>query len=198
MAMSSGCATGRPLSLSGGLLPTGRELSAGKVLPRVAIVDFEFAGGDNAVIGRDYDNVRPIVWKGSPGAAIADIVALSLVDRGVPVVRVSMAGQVPGGVLVTVRGRIDDFRVNAKRIHSVKAESVANVGLTVFAEGEKVPQGWSGGPFASDVWAAEPLFVTPDGVRDAIQSAASGAAEEAARRVMTLRSAFTPAGTVTQ
>lgn len=159
----------------------------------MAIVDFEFGGGENPVVGRDYDNVRPIVWKGSPGAALADSVALSLSDRGVPVVRVAMAGHVPGGVLVTVRGRVDEFRVNAKRIHSVKVESTARVGLTLFAEGERVPSGWTGGPFSSDVWATEPFFVTPDGVRDALASAANGVADEAATRVTTLRNAYAPA-----
>lgn len=190
--LTSGCATGRPISLSGTLLAPGRSMPADNVLPRVAVVDFEFPGGDNAVIGRDFDNVRPIAWRGSPGAELADLVAASLGERGVPVVRVAMAGHVPGGVLVTVRGRLDEFRVSAKRIHSVKVESVAHVSLTVLAEGEAVPAGWRHGPVTSEVWASEPFFVTPDGVREALGSAAEGAAEEAAGRLMELRKAFEP------
>jgi hypothetical protein len=191
-AMTSGCATGRPLSLSGGLLKEGRSFDAGKVLPRVAVIDFDFAAGEGAVIGRDYDNVRPIVWKGSPGAAMADLVAASLAERGIPVVRVAMAGHVPGGTLVTVRGRIDAFRVNAKRIHSVKVEFSAEAGLTVFAEGDAVPQAWNSGQLSSEVWLSEPFFVTPDGARDAVSSASVAVADEAVRRLMTLRGAFTP------
>lgn len=192
-AMGCGCASGRPLSLSGSLLSPGRTISSDNVLPRVAVVDFEYAGGEDAVLGRDFDNVRPIMWKGTPGAAIADLVSASLFERGVPVVRVSMAGHVPAGVLVTVRGRIDDFRVSAKRIHSVKVESFASIGLTVSAEGEGVPGGWNSGVISSDVWTSEPFFVTPDGVRESVASAANGVAEEAALRLMTLRSAFAPA-----
>lgn len=192
VAMTSGCATGRPLTLTGGLLKAGRSFDSGKVLPRVTVIDFEFPGGEGAVVGRDFDNVRPIVWKGSPGAAMADLVAASLAERGVPVTRVAMAGHVPAGTLVTVRGRIDPFRVNAKRIHSVKVEFAAQAGLTVFAEGDAVPPEWNSGQLSSEVWLGEPFFVTPDGAREAIGSASIAVAEEAALRLMSLRGAFTP------
>lgn len=191
-AALSGCASGKQLTLSGPLLAPARAVPESKVVPRVAVVDFEFAGGEGAAIGRDFDNVRAIAWKGTPGAAVADIVAASLSERGVPVVRVAMAGHVPGGVLVTVKGRIDDFRVSAKRLHSVKVESEAHVALTLFAEGENVAQDWSTGRIESDVWSTEPFFVTPDGVREALGTAASGAGDEAASRIMALREAFTP------
>jgi hypothetical protein len=192
LAAAAGCATGRPISLSGRLASPGRAIAVDNVLPRVAVVDFDYAGPADGVIGRDYDNVRPILWKGSPGPAVADLVAASLTERGVPVVRVAMAGHVPGGVLVTVRGNVGPFRVDAKRIQSVKTESVALVGLTVFAEGDAVDPGWSSGPLTAEVWSSEPFFVTPDGVRDAVKSAAEAVADEAARSLMKLRGAFQP------
>ena len=193
LAVAAGCASGRPLSLSGSLVPPEKPVSSDNVLPRVAVVDFEFSAPENEAIGRDYDNVRPIQWKGSPGPVVADLVAASLIGRGVPVVRVQMAGHVPAGVLVTVRGRVDLFRVDAKRIHSFRIESVAQVGMTVYAEGEGVPAGWSSGPVSSEVWSSEPFFVTPVGVREALASAAEGAADEAVRSLMKLSGRFSPA-----
>jgi hypothetical protein len=55
-----------------------------------------------------------------------------------------------------------------------------------------VPQNWNSGQLSSEVWLSEPFFVTPDGARDAIGSASAAVADEAARRLMTLRGAFTP------
>lgn len=184
LAFVGGCASGRPLYVPGDLARVrgAQAPPPSAAPPRVAVLDFTFREPPGKEVGRDYDNVRPIVWKGDRGAGMADLVAAVLVEKGVPVVRVRDAAGVPPGVERKVWGRVDEFRVNAKRERSVKVESAARVALTLFASGPSVPEGWHSA-VSSEFWGSDPVFITPEGVRDALLGAANGAAEEAGRRL---------------
>ncbi len=98
--------------------------------------------------------------------------------------RVSSATAVPADAVAKVWGSVDRFRVDAKKIGSlkVKAESAASVSVTVYGSGGSAPAGWSS-TVASDYWTTDPLFVTPEGVRDALNGAANAVAEETVRRL---------------
>ena len=154
--------------------------------PAVAVLDFTFAGAPSYEIGRDFDHARPIVWKRDPGKAMPDLVADVLNKSGVRAVRVSSAAAVPGDAVATVWGSVDRFRVDARKTGSlkVKVESAASVSVTVYASGGNAPQGWNS-VVASENWATEPLFITPEGVQDALNGAANAVAEEVVRRLAT-------------
>jgi hypothetical protein len=182
----SGCAPGKVLTLPGDLARPGQKGPARGTEgpPAVAVLDFTFAGAPSYEIGRDFDHARPIVWKRDPGKAVPDLVADVLNKSGVRAVRVSSAAAVPGDAVATVWGSVDRFRVDARKTGSlkVKVESAASVSVTVYASGGNAPQGWNS-VVASENWTTEPLFVTPEGVQDALNGAANAVAEEVVRRL---------------
>jgi hypothetical protein len=182
----SGCVTSKVLTLPGDLARPGQKGAVrGTGEPKVvAVLDFAFAGDPSREIGRDFDLARPIVWKGDPGKAVPDLVADVLNESGVRAVRVSSDAAVPGNAVAKVWGSVDRFRVDARKTGSMKAkvEYAASVSVTVYGSGGNAPPGWNS-VVASENWTTEPLFVTPEGARDALKDAANAVAEEVVRRL---------------
>lgn len=183
----SGCVTGKVLYMPGELARPGkgktdREAAGG---PTVAVVDFEYAGTPPYEIGRDYDHVRTIVWKGNPGKAMPDLVAAVLNEKGVRTVRVPAGGAVPADAVARVWGKVDKFRVEARKAGSLRmtAQLSASLAVTVFGEGGNAPPGWRSS-ITSDYTADDPVFITPDGIRDTVNAAANALAEETVRRLV--------------
>lgn len=183
----SGCVTGKVLTMPGELTrPETRATGKGTAgLPAVAVLDFTFTGAPSDEIGRDFDHARAIVWKGDPGKAMPDLIAGVLNEKGLRAVRVSTEAAVPADAIAKVWGNVDKFRVETRKTGSLrmKVESVASVSVTVYGSGGRVPAGWSS-VVASDYWATDPLFVTPEGVRDAVNGAANAVAEETVQRLV--------------
>lgn len=183
----SGCVTGKVLHLPGELARPGvKGTEQGTVgIPTVAVLDFDFAGDPPHEIGRDFDHARAIVWKGDPGKAMPDLIAGVLNEKGLRAVRVPAGGAVPADAVAKVWGRVDQFRVEARKTGSLrmKVQLTASVSVTVFGSGENAPPGWSS-TVASDYQAEDPFFVTPDGLRDAVNGAANAVAEETVRKLV--------------
>ncbi|MGA8753699.1 hypothetical protein, partial [Candidatus Deferrimicrobium sp.] len=74
----SACAAGSTLHVPGDLSRPARAVAPKGGAPQAVIADFSFAAAPDGVIGKDYDRVRSIVWKGEPGKAMADLVAGAL------------------------------------------------------------------------------------------------------------------------
>jgi hypothetical protein len=182
----SGCVTGKVLTLPGELeRPPKREtVKESRGWPSVAVLDFTFAGASPHEIGRDFDHARAIVWKGEPGKALPDLIVEVLKEKGVSAVRVSNESAVPGDVAAKVWGSVEKFRVEARKTGSLKmkVEYTVSVSVTVYGSGGTAPTGWNSA-VASDLVATDPLFVTPDGIRDAVNDAANAVAEETVRRL---------------
>jgi hypothetical protein len=178
-----GCVTGKVLYLPGGPARPASQATA-KVPggPAVAVLDFSWEGSPSFEIGRDYDQFRPIVWKGNPGKAIADLIAGVLAEKGVPTARAAGEADVPSGIPAKVWGRVEEFRVNVKRVDTLKVEAAAVVAFRVFGSGGAAPPGWSSA-VTSTYWYTDPLFITPDGTLQAVNGAANSAAEEGVRRL---------------
>lgn len=183
----SGCVTGKVLHLPGDLARPGMGGTEGGTVgfPTVAVLDFNFAGDPPHDIGRDFDHARTIVWKGDPGKAIPDLIAGVLNEKGLRAVRVPVGGAIPADAVARVWGSVDKFRVEARKTGSLKmkVELAASVSVTVSGSGGNVPPGWSSS-VASDYWAEDPFFVTPDGIRDAVNGAANAVAEETVRKLV--------------
>jgi Holliday junction resolvase len=182
----SGCVTGKVLTLPGELeRPQKKETEKREGgWPTVAVLDFTFAGASPHEIGRDFDHARAIVWKGEPGKALSDLIVDVLNEKGVRAVRVSDKSAVPADVAAKVWGSVEKFRVETRKTGSlkVKVESAAVVSVTVYGSGGTAPTGWSSA-VASDFVTTDPLFVTPGGIRDAVNGAANAVAEETVRRL---------------
>ncbi|NNG46965.1 MAG: hypothetical protein HKM86_07615 [Deltaproteobacteria bacterium] len=183
----SGCVTGKVLHLPGELARPGmRGTEQGTVgFPTVAVLDFNFAGDPPHEIGRDFDHARAIVWKGDPGKAIPDLVAGVLNEKGLHAVRVPVGGEIPADAVARVWGSVDKFRVEARKAGSLrmKVELAASVSVTVSGSGGNVSPGWSSA-VASDYWAEDLFFVTPDGIRNAVNGAANAVAEETVSKLV--------------
>jgi hypothetical protein len=145
------------------------------------VADFSFAAAPGGVVGRDFDSVRPIVWKGEPGKAMADLVAGVLRESGVATVRRGADAQGAEAVPVRITGAVRRFEVNARRT-GLSVFTEATVSLTVAAHGPGLS-----GPSEQTVTSSvslRDLFVTPDDLREALMSTANAAAEEAARKLL--------------
>jgi hypothetical protein len=150
--------------------------------PRAVVADFAYVIPPDNVIGRDFDRARPIVWKGEPGKAMADLVAGVLVENGVAAVRRGADSQGAEEVPIRISGVVRRFEVNARRAGNLSAVMEATVSLTVTAEGPGLS-----GPSEQSVTSSaslEDLFVTPDGLREVLMSTANAVAEEAARKLL--------------
>ncbi len=183
----SGCVTGKVLYLPGDLARPAEAGAKGGTggFPVVAVVDFDFAGDPPHEIGRDFDHARAIVWKGDPGKAIPDLVAGVLNEKGMRAIRVPAGGAIPGEAVARVWGRVDEFRVEARKTGSMrmKVKLSASVSVTVFGSGGNAPPGWNSS-VSSDYMAEDPFFVTPDGIRETVNGAANAVAEEAVRKLV--------------
>jgi hypothetical protein len=178
----SACAAGSSLYVPGNLTRPMGAVAPAPGTPQAVIADFSFAAAPGGVVGRDYDRVRPIVWKGEPGKAMADLVAAALGERGVATIRRGVDAQGGGEAPVRVSGIVRRFQVNARRTGNLTVVTEATVSLTITAEGPGVSR-----PLEETVTSSasfSDLFVTPDGLREALSSAANAAAEEAARKLL--------------
>lgn len=178
------CISSKVLTLPGDpARPAARTAQKPEGSPAVAVLDFSWEGSPSFEVGRDYDQVRPIVWKGNPGRNIADLIAGVLAEKGIPAVRASGEADLPSGVPAKVWGRVEAFRVDVKRVGTVKVEAESAVTLRVFGSGGAAPPGWSS-QVGATFWYEDPLFVTPEGTLQAVDGAANSAAEETVRRLI--------------
>jgi len=148
-------------------------------MPQAVISDFSFAAAQDGVIGRDFDRVRPIAWKGEPGKAMADLLAGVLGERGVTTIRRGADAQGVDAVPVRISGVLRRFDVNTRRTGNLTVITEAVVYLTMTVEGPGLS-----GPMEKTVTSSaslSDLFVTPDDLREALVSTANTVAEEAAR-----------------
>jgi hypothetical protein len=178
----SACAAGSTLYVPGDLARPTRAVTPAAGAPRAVVVDFSYAAPPDNIIGRDFDRVRPIVWKGEPGKAMADLVAGVLVENGVAAVRRGAGSQGDEAVPVRISGVVRRFEVNARRTGNMSVVTEATVSMTVTAEGPGLP-----GPSEQTVTSTSSLsdlFVTPDELREALTSTANAVAEEAARKLL--------------
>jgi hypothetical protein len=178
----SACAAGSTLYVPGDLARPARAVAPAAGAPRAVVADFSFAAAPDHVIGRDFDRARPIVWKGEPGKAMADLVAGVLVDNGVAAIRREANSQGAEDVPIRISGVVRRFEVNSRRAGGLSAVMEATVSLTVTAEGPGLS-----GPSEQTVTSSaslEDLFVTPDGLREVLMSTANAVAEEAARKLL--------------
>lgn len=186
---ASGCVTGRVLYMPGELARPGKERTEQKAAggPVVAVSDFEYAGTPPYEIGRDFDHARAIVWKEDPGKALPDLIAAVLNEKGVRTVRVPAGGAIPADAAARVWGKVDKFHVDARKAGSLRttAQYSASVALTVFGSGGNASPGWSSS-VATEYTAGEPVFITPDGIRDTVNAAANAVAEETVNRMVSV------------
>jgi hypothetical protein len=175
----SACAAGSSLFVPGDLTRPPGAAAPGAGAPQAVIADFSFAVAPDGVIGRDFDRARPIVWKGEPGKAMADLVAAALGERGVATVRRGAGAPGAEAVPVRISGAVRRFEVNARRTGNLTVLTEAVVHLTLTVEGAGFP-----GPLEKSVTSSASLpdlFVTADDLREALTSTANTVAEEAAR-----------------
>jgi len=175
----SACAAGSSLYVPGDLTRPPGAVAPGAGAPQAVIADFSFAAAPGGVIGRDFDRVRPIVWKGEPGKAMADLVAGVLAERGVATVRRGADAQGAEAVPVRISGVVRRFEVNARRTGNLTVVTEANVNLAITVEGHGLS-----GPLEKSVTSSaslSDLFVTAGDLREALMSTANTVAEEAAR-----------------
>ena len=175
----SACAAGSSLYVPGNLTRPSGVVAPVAGAPQAVIADFSFAAAPDGVIGKDYDRVRSIVWKGEPGKAMADLVAGALGERGVAAVR--WGANAPGVEAVPVRisGVVRRFEVNTRRTDNLTVVTEAFVHLAITVEGTGLS-----GPMEKSVSSSASLpdlFVTADDLREALMSTANTVAEEAAR-----------------
>jgi len=178
----SACATGSSLHVPGDLTRPARAVAPAAGAPQAVVADFSYAAAPDGVVGRDFDRVRPIVWKGEPGKAMADLVAGVLGERGVATVRRGADAQGAEAVPVRISGVVRRFEVNTRRNGGLTVVTEATVSLTVTAEGPGVSR-----PLEETVTSSaslSDLFVTPDDLHEALMSTANAVAEEAARKLL--------------
>jgi hypothetical protein len=178
----SACAAGSSLHVPGDLTRPARAVAPAAGAVQAVVADFTYAASPDGVIGRDFDRVRPIVWKGEPGKAMADLVAGVLGESGVTAVRRGAGAQGAEAVPVRISGVVRRFEVNARRTGGLSVITEATVSLTVTAEGPGLS-----GPSEQTVTSSmslSDLFVTPDNLREALMSTANAVAEEAARKLL--------------
>ena len=178
----SACAAGSQLHVPGDLTRPPGAVARAAGAPQAVVADFSYTAAPDGVIGRDYDRVRPIVWKGEPGKAMADLVAAVLRENGVAVIRRGAGEQGGDAVPVTISGVVRRFEVNTRRDSTLNVVTEASVGVTVTANGPGLP-----GPSEQSVSSSTSLpdvFVTPADIHEALMSTANAVAEEAARKLL--------------
>ncbi|MBP2683470.1 MAG: hypothetical protein H6Q79_1509 [Deltaproteobacteria bacterium] len=175
----SACASGSSLTVPGDLTRPKGVAAPRAGAPQAVIVDFSFAAAPDGVVGRDYDHARPIVWKGEPGKAMADLVAGVLGEKGVATVRRGADPQAADAVPVRIFGQLLRFDVNTRRTGNLTVITESVVTLAITLEGPGIS-----GPMEKTVTSSaslSDLFVTPDDLREALLSTANTVAEETAR-----------------
>ena len=178
----SGCVTGNVLTIPRGLAREATPVPPGAGAPVVAVLDFSWTGAPSGEIGRDYDHARTIVWTGDTGKQMADLIAGALAEKGIAAVRVAGEADVPAGVPARVWGSVEEFRVNVKRVGTVRVEEEAITTLKIQGAGPGAAPGWAS--TVSSAYKDDYTHVTPYVVYDALNGAANDAADEAVRRLL--------------
>lgn len=181
-----GCATGNVITLSedGPSRPAANEVPKVAGSPKVAIMDFSWDPNPSFEIGRDFDNVRSIVWKGNPGKSIADLMAGVLAEQGIPAVRAAREENVPEGVPARVWGRVEEFQVNAKRAGmGTYVDIESNISLKLEGSAQNVPAGWNT-TVNTSYRHPEPLFLMSGDILHVVNRASNELAEEAVRQLI--------------
>lgn len=178
----SACAMGSSLHVPGDLTRPARAVAHAPGAPQAVVADFSFTAASDGVVGRDFDGVRSIFWKGEPGKAMADLVAGVLGERGVATIRRGPDAQGAEPLPVRISGVVRRFEVNTRRIGNLTVITEATVSLTVTAEGSGVSRSLEETVTSSA--SLSDLFVTPDDLRETLLSTANTVAEEAARRLL--------------
>ncbi len=180
---AAACSLGPTVTIGDGLARPPRE---GGTRPaagneRVAVRDFTEAFPVSREVGRDFDHARAIVWDGVPGKALADLVAAALGEKGIGAVRIAADAEPPPGIGVVVGGRVETFRVDAKRSQTLRVDMTARAALSLEVAGVEGAPGWKG--TVSSEYQVSDLFVTPAEIRNALNGAANAVADEAAKRL---------------
>ena len=179
----SGCVTGNVLTIPRGLAREAPPVPpVAGTAPAVAVLDFSWTAPPAGEIGRDYDHARTIVWTGDTGKQMADLIAGALAEKGIAAVRVAGEADVSGDVPARVWGRVEDFRVNVKRVGTIKVEQEATTTLKIQAAGPEARPGWAS--TVTTKYTDSYSHVTPFVVYDALNGAANDAADEAVRRLL--------------
>jgi hypothetical protein len=175
----SACATGSALYVPGDMTRPARAAAPRAGMPQAVITDFSFTAVAEGVVGRDFDRARPILWKGAPGKALADLVAAVLAERGVATIRLDADAKGTEAIPVRISGVVRRFDVNTRRTGNltVVTEAVVTLGITVEGPGLS---GSMEKTVTSNASLSD-LFVTPADLREALMSTANTVAEEAAR-----------------
>lgn len=182
--LAAACAGSGPLKIEGDLSrPATRAPAAAAGGRAVAVLDFAYAGAPAGEVGRDFDNARPVVWKGDPRKEVPDLIAHVLYEKGVPVVRVRDESGVPADAGTRISGSVDEFRVTVTRKGTFKVEETARVALTIRSQAADAPGPWSTA-VAAESTTSDPFYGTSSGVRAAVNDAANRAAEEAVKRLV--------------
>jgi len=183
LVVLSACAPGNKLVIPGEIVrpPLAGPPPAGP--PRAAVADFSYVpiGGEPGEIGRDFDQARPVVWKGEPGKVMADLVAGAFAGRGAPASRVKAGDPAPANDPILVSGTVRRFEVNIRRRDMFKVETEATVALSITASGGGLPA-----PVETSVSITETsqdVYPLPEYYRKVLSSAANAAAEEGVRRL---------------
>jgi len=181
----SACAGGSMLRVPGDLARPERAAASAPGAPQAVVADFSYAAGPDGIIGRDFDLVRPIVWNGDPGKAMADLVAAVLGESSVATVRRGPGAQGVEALPVRISGVVRRFEVNSRRTGNLTVVTEAIVSLTVRAEGP----GLSGSSEQTVTSSASlsGLFPMPADLREALLSTTNTVAEEAARKLLEAR-----------
>jgi len=178
----SACAPSGSLLIPGELARPARDVAAPAGAPQAVVADFSHPVAPDGVVGRDFDGVRPIVWNGNPGKAMADLIAGALGESGVAAVRPGADAKGAEAATVRISGVVRRFEVNIRRNGGIKVITEATVSVTVTTQGPG-PSGPSEQTVTSSLSLSD-IFVTPDGVREVLMSASNAVAEEVARKLV--------------
>ena len=177
----SACAAGSQLHVPGDLARPPRAVPSAAGAPQAVIADFSYTAAPDGVVGRDFDRVLPIAWKGEPGKAMANLVAGVLGERGVVAVRRGADAQGADGIPVRISGVVRRFEVNTRRTGgiNVNVEATVSVLVTAVGSGLSAPQEQT----VTSSTALAVLLVTPGDLRESLMSTANAVAEEVARKL---------------
>ncbi len=179
----SACANSNTLVLPGEVArpPLSGPSPAGP--PMVAVPDFTYApaSGEPDVIGRDYDQVRRIVWKGDPGRTMADLVAGAFAGRDVAASRVKAGEPASGDARTLVSGIVRRFELNIRRRNVFTLVTEATVSLSLAVSGQGVPIPWETTVTITE--ESQDVYPFPEYYTKVLSSAANAAAAEGVKRI---------------
>ncbi len=183
MILLSACAPGNTLTIPGEVRrpPLSGPPPAGS--PQVAVSDFSYAPpeGEPGVVGRDYDQVRRILWAGEPGRTMADLVAGAFAEHGVAALRLKAGEAAPGGIPTLVSGAVRRFELNIRRRNVFTLVTQAPVTLSLAVSGQGMTAPWETTVTISE--ESQDVYPFPEYYTKVLSSAANAAATEGVKRI---------------